>query len=44
MSTDPIISLCGCGRPVQTIPHLAGELPNEPRHVGIPGEPVDCPE
>ncbi|MEW1638623.1 hypothetical protein AB0469_31765 [Streptomyces sp. NPDC093801] len=43
-NTDPIISICGCGRPVKTDPHLAGELPNEPRHFQVAGEPVACPE
>lgn len=41
---QPIISICGCGRPVTTEPHLATQLPNEPRHHTISGKPVACPE
>ncbi|HEY9372597.1 hypothetical protein [Streptomyces sp.] len=40
----PVTSICGCGRPVRVPTHTAGELPKEPRHIGIPGEPTECPE
>lgn len=42
---SPITSICAdCGRPVAVPTHLATELPKQPRHLGIPGEPVACPK
>ncbi|MER5726921.1 hypothetical protein ABT084_00980 [Streptomyces sp. NPDC002138] len=38
------MSMCGCGRPLITPAHLVTELPKPPRHFGIPGEPIECPE
>jgi hypothetical protein len=39
------ISICdGCGSPVRVPAHRAGELPKAPRHLGVPGEPTECPK
>jgi len=32
-----------CGGPVAQMPGRPGSFP-EPRHIGVPGEPVACPE
>lgn len=41
----PGASICrGCGRPV-TVPTKTASTPAKPpRHIGIPGEPVECPK
>jgi hypothetical protein len=37
-------SLClRCHRPVAVPARTATELPKEPRHIGVPGNPTDCP-
>ncbi|GAA2802783.1 hypothetical protein [Streptomyces showdoensis] len=40
----PITSICGCGQPIVVPPHTPSELPKQPRHIGIPGEPTECPK
>lgn len=43
--STPITTFCpDCGHLVVQPPHLAGDLPKSARHIGVPGEPVDCPE
>ncbi|MFB7592367.1 hypothetical protein [Streptomyces sp. NPDC056169] len=41
----PVTSLCpSCDRPVSVPVHVIGEPREEPRHIGIPGNPTDCPQ
>ncbi|MFE7547052.1 hypothetical protein [Streptomyces gardneri] len=40
-----ITSLCrSCLRPVAVPAPVIGMPPEEPRHIGIPGRPIDCPQ
>lgn len=40
----PITSICKkCHGPVSVPPHRAEEIPKEPTHIGVPGNPIECP-
>ncbi|MFD9569963.1 hypothetical protein ACFWBI_08975 [Streptomyces sp. NPDC059982] len=41
---DYSIATCSCGRLIKAPHNPIMGLPGQPRHIGFPGEPADCPE